>query len=119
MHKLLSQDSTQHPSTKTKSSKLLQNNLLCSLNILTVAGEATSRSIGSKIKFVVGESWMISPDIKQSFLLSSRTVFMFSIQIASTGPSNINHFLFKREKASLHDEESKIQHHSDCCDKSY
>jgi len=58
-----------------------------------VAGEAASRSIGSKIKFVVGESWMISPLMRQSFLLSSRTVFMFSIQIASTGPSKINHFL--------------------------
>lgn len=28
-----------------------------------------------------------------TFLLSSRTVFMFSIQIASTGPSNTTHFL--------------------------
>ncbi len=32
----------------------------------TVAGEATSRSIGSKIKLVVGESWIISPLIRQS-----------------------------------------------------
>lgn len=64
---------------------------------LTVAGEATSKSIGSKIKFVVGASWMISPDIRQSFLLSSKTVFMFSIQTASTGPSNINHFLEHRQ----------------------
>lgn len=31
---------------------------------------------------------MISPEDKQSFLLSSSTVFMFSIQTASTGPSN-------------------------------
>lgn len=60
----------------------------------TVAGEAASRSIGSNIRFVVGASWMISPDIRQSFLLSSSTVFMFSIQIASTGPSNTSHFLF-------------------------
>jgi hypothetical protein len=31
-----------------------------------VAGDATSRSIGSKIKLVVGESWIISPLIRQS-----------------------------------------------------
>ncbi len=60
---------------------------------LTVAGEAASRSIGSNMRLVVGASWMISPLIKHSFLLSSSTVFMFSIQIASTGPSNISHFL--------------------------
>ena len=29
----------------------------------------------------------------RTFLLSSNTVFMFSIQTASTGPSKINHFL--------------------------
>lgn len=33
-------------------------------------------------------SLMISPLLRQSFLLSSSTVFMFSIQTASTGPSN-------------------------------
>jgi hypothetical protein len=33
---------------------------------LTVAGEATSKSMGSKIKFVVLASWMISPLFKQS-----------------------------------------------------
>lgn len=38
-------------------------------------------------------TWIISPDIKHNFLLSSRTVFMFSIQTASTGPSNKIHFL--------------------------
>jgi hypothetical protein len=32
-----------------------------------------------------------SPDLRQSFLLSSSTVFMFSIQMASTGPSNRSH----------------------------
>ena len=36
---------------------------------------------------------MISPLLRQSFLLSSSTVFMFSIQTASTGPSNTYHFL--------------------------
>lgn len=59
----------------------------------TVAGEATSKSIGSKIKFVVFASCIISPDMRHNFLLSSKTVFMFSIQTASTGPSKINHFL--------------------------
>ena len=36
---------------------------------------------------------MISPLLRHSFLLSSSTVFMFSIQTASTGPSNRYHFL--------------------------
>lgn len=62
-------------------------------NELTVAGEATSRSMGSNIRLVVLASWMISPLIRHSFLLSSNTVFMFSIQMASTGPSKISHFL--------------------------
>lgn len=34
-------------------------------------------------------SLMISPLLRQSFLLSSSTVFMLSIQTASTGPSNM------------------------------
>ena len=59
---------------------------------LTVAGEATARSWTSKIMFMVDDIWMISPLMRQSFLLSSRTVFMFSIQMASTGPSNMTHF---------------------------
>ena len=60
---------------------------------LTVAGEAFSRCPTSKIIFVVAERQMISPDIKHSFLLSSKTELMFSIQTLSTGPSKINHFL--------------------------
>lgn len=60
---------------------------------LTVAGEATSRSMGSKIRLICGDIWMISPLMRQSFLLSSSTVFMFSIHTASTGPSKISHFL--------------------------
>lgn len=60
---------------------------------LTVAGEATSRSMGSKIRLICGDIWMISPLIRQSFLLSSSTVFIFSIHTASTGPSKISHFL--------------------------
>jgi hypothetical protein len=42
------------------------------------------------IQFV---SLMIYPDVRQSFLLSSKTVFIFSIQTASTGPSKTIHFL--------------------------
>lgn len=34
-----------------------------------------------------------SPELKHNFLLSSNTVFVFSIQTGSMGPSNINHFL--------------------------
>ena len=60
---------------------------------LTVAGEATARSSTSNCMQIVGESLIISPLTKQSFLLSSKTVFMFSIQIASTGPSHTIHFL--------------------------
>lgn len=42
-------------------------------------------------------SLMISPELRHSFLLSSSTVFMFSIQMASTGPSNMYHFLLVSE----------------------
>ena len=42
---------------------------------------------------LTSDSLMISPLVKQSFLLSSSTVFMFSIHTASTGPSNRYHFL--------------------------
>ena len=57
----------------------------------TVAGEATARSCTSKIIDCGDDIEIISPDMRQSFLLSSSTVFMFSIQIASTGPSNMTH----------------------------
>lgn len=60
---------------------------------LTVAGEATSRSMGSKMRLICGDIWIISPLIRHNFLLSSNTVFMFSIHTASTGPSKISHFL--------------------------
>ena len=59
----------------------------------TVAGDATAKSSTSNIMVIVADIWMISPETRHSFLLSSSTVFMFSIQIASTGPSNIIHFL--------------------------
>jgi hypothetical protein len=61
---------------------------------LTVAGLAASKEMGSKIMFMYFVINRISPLIKHNFLLSSRTVFMFSIQIASTGPSNTIHFRF-------------------------
>ena len=77
-------------SEKTKSKKVFFKNYA---DIRTVAGDATSKSMGSKIKLVVGASAMISPLFRHNFRLSSSTVFMFSIHTASTGPSNINHFL--------------------------
>ena len=46
-----------------------------------------------KCKIFTSLSLMISPLVRQSFLLSSKTVFMFSIHTASTGPSNTYHFL--------------------------
>ena len=55
--------------------------------------EACDRSIVSKIRDIGLDIWMISPLIKHSFLLSSSTVFMFSIHRASMGPSNTTHFL--------------------------
>mmetsp|Transcript_2468 Transcript_2468/g.8764 ORF Transcript_2468/g.8764 Transcript_2468/m.8764 type:complete len:208 (-) Transcript_2468:612-1235(-) len=58
----------------------------------TVAGDATARSCTSKsMRIVVGLSLMRSPLGRHSVQLSSSTVFMFSIQMASTGPSNTTH----------------------------
>ena len=62
-------------------------------NLEIVAGDADSTSWASKIKFVLGGNAIISPDIKQSFLFSSKTVFIFSIHSESTGPSKTSHFL--------------------------
>lgn len=53
----------------------------------TVAGEALSMLWGSKIILQLGDIGMRSPLAKVRVLLSSRTEFRFSIQIASTGPS--------------------------------
>ena len=39
----------------------------------TVAGDATRRSIGSNIMLIKSFMAMISPDMRQSFLLSSNT----------------------------------------------
>lgn len=51
-----------------------------------------ARSMTSNMTDMEGVRAMISPDARQSFLLSSNTVLRFSIQTASTGPSNIIHF---------------------------
>ncbi len=40
-----------------------------------------------------GDMLIVSPFIKQSFLLSSSTVFIFSIHSASTGPSRTMNYL--------------------------
>jgi hypothetical protein len=60
----------------------------------TVAGEACERSSTSNIIVIQFVNLMIYPLVKHNFLLSSRTVFIFSIQTASTGPSNTTHFLY-------------------------
>lgn len=54
--------------------------------------DACERSRVSKMRLMAIDNWMTSPLMRQSFLLSSRTVFMFSIQIASIGPSKMTHF---------------------------
>mmetsp|Transcript_162917 Transcript_162917/g.522390 ORF Transcript_162917/g.522390 Transcript_162917/m.522390 type:complete len:210 (+) Transcript_162917:614-1243(+) len=64
---------------------------------LTVAGEATDKSLTSNMTVMLGGSLMRSPLERQSILLSSSTVFMFSIQMASTGPSKFTHFLLSEE----------------------
>lgn len=53
--------------------------------------EAWERSSVSKMRFMLLDIWMISPLIRHSFLLSSSTVFMLSIQRVSMGPSNTTH----------------------------
>lgn len=51
-----------------------------------------SQKVANSRNSHTSESLMISPELRHSFLLSSRTVFMFSIHTASTGPSNMYHF---------------------------
>jgi len=55
--------------------------------------EACERSIVSKMRLITGVICITSPLIRHNFLLSSSTVFMFSIHTASIGPSKITHFL--------------------------
>jgi hypothetical protein len=56
--------------------------------------KATLRSCTSKSMCNVDGSLIRSLLARHRVLLSSNTVFMFSIHMASTGPSNIIHFLF-------------------------
>ena len=58
----------------------------------TTAGLALLRSLISKKRVIVLDRGMISPFMRQSFRLSSNTVFKFSIQEESTGPSKTSHF---------------------------
>lgn len=57
----------------------------------TVAGEALSILCTSKIILQLGDMGIRSPLASVNVLLSSSTEFKFSIQMASTGPSRINH----------------------------
>ena len=61
------------------------------MHLLTVAGEATARSWTSNNICMVLFSLILSLLARQSILLSSKTVFMFSIHRASTGPSHTIH----------------------------
>ena len=54
--------------------------------------EAWERSNVSNMRLMAEDIWMTSPLMRHNFLLSSRTVFMFSIHTASMGPSNTTHF---------------------------
>ena len=56
----------------------------------TVAGEALSIFDGSKTTLHVEDIGILSPLASVRVLLSSSTEFKFSIQMASTGPSNIS-----------------------------
>lgn len=55
-----------------------------------VAKDALAKESLSKIILLYLVILIISEFYRQSFLLSSNTVFILSIQIASIGPSNIN-----------------------------
>ena len=63
---------------------------------LTVAGDAFLRSSTSNMSLTVSAMGMRSPLASVRILLSSRTVFRFSIQTASTGPSQMIHVLSLR-----------------------
>lgn len=70
-------------------SKFPESGLLFYLE--TVAGEALSMLWGSNTTLQFGAIGIRSPLAKVSVLLSSNTLFRFSIQIASTGPSKTIH----------------------------
>jgi hypothetical protein len=60
----------------------------------TVAGEACDKSSISKRILISDLSLILSPFERQRVMLSSSTVFMFSTQMASTGPSNMTHYMY-------------------------
>jgi len=60
-------------------------------HLLIVAGEAQIKSSTSKMIFMSFFSFRASPEARQSFLLSSNTLFISSIHSASTGPSIMIH----------------------------
>lgn len=68
----------------------------------TVAGEATLRSMTSKSILIDGESLILSPFAKHNIMLSSRTVFIFSIHNASTGPSKTTQLLLQGSYSNVH-----------------
>ena len=57
-----------------------------------VAGLACDKSSTSNINLIDGVSEILSPFAKHKIFESSRTVFRFSTQIVSTGPSRMIHF---------------------------
>lgn len=59
----------------------------------TVAGEATRRSYTSNNILIWFLSLILYPFARHNIILSSRTVFIFSIHNASTGPSKTTHYL--------------------------
>ena len=70
-------------------------------HLLTVAGEATAKSLTSNNIVKVAGNLILWPFDKHNILLSSKTVFMFSIHKASTGPSKIIHFLVSLVSATF------------------
>lgn len=58
-----------------------------------MAGDAADKSSTSNNIHIYLGIFKISPEVRHNFLLSSKTVFKFSIQIESTGPSKIIHTL--------------------------
>lgn len=65
------------------------------IRISAQGGRSTDNRQQKREGWVTSVILMISPELRHSFLLSSSTVFMFSIHKASTGPSNMYHFLLE------------------------
>lgn len=81
----------------------------------TVAGEALSMLCGSKTTLQLGAIGIRSPFASVRVLLSSKTEFKFSIQMASTGPSStIQMFSPEKENSAfvcLHVNEYDMKHY--------